>query len=71
MLGLALAILLIKAVMFYLARRFITRAPDRLARPRVIALAVGGEFAFVLLTAAQSAKLISNERAKSSRSPLR
>ena len=44
MLGLALAILLIKAAMFYLARRFITGAPDRLARPTAIALAVGGEF---------------------------
>jgi len=61
MLGLALAILLIKAAMFYLARRFITGAPDRLARPTAIALAVGGEFAFVLLTAAQSARLISSE----------
>ncbi len=61
MLGLALAILLIKALTFYLARRFLTRAPDAIARPQAIALAVGGEFAFVLFTAAQAAKLISNE----------
>jgi len=61
MLGLALAILLIKAGTFYVARRFLTRAPDALARPQAIALAVGGEFAFVLFTAAQAAKLISNE----------
>ncbi len=61
MLGLALGILLIKAGTFYLARRFITRVPDALARPQAIALAVGGEFAFVLFTAAQAAKLISFE----------
>jgi Kef-type K+ transport system membrane component KefB/voltage-gated potassium channel Kch len=61
MLGLALAILLIKAGTFYVARRFLTRVPDALARPQAIALAVGGEFAFVLFTAAQAAKLISNE----------
>ncbi len=60
MLGLALAILLIKAVTFYVARR-LTGAPDDVARPQAIALAVGGEFAFVLFTAAQAAKLISNE----------
>jgi glutathione-regulated potassium-efflux system ancillary protein KefC len=61
MLGLAVAILLIKAVTFYLARRFLTGATDAVARPQAIALAVGGEFAFVLFTAAQAAKLISNE----------
>jgi voltage-gated potassium channel Kch len=61
MLGLALGILLIKATAYYVARRFVTGAPDGLARPTALALAVGGEFAFVLLTAAQSAKLISNE----------
>ena len=61
MLGLAFAILLIKAVTFYLASRFLARSPDSVARPQAIALAVGGEFAFVLLTAAQSAKLVSNE----------
>ena len=61
MLGLALGILLIKASAYYVARRFLTGAPDRLARPTALALAVGGEFAFVLLTAAQSAKLISKE----------
>jgi monovalent cation:proton antiporter-2 (CPA2) family protein len=60
MLGLALAILLIKAVTFYVARR-LTGAADSVARPQAIALAVGGEFAFVLFTAAQAAKLISNE----------
>lgn len=64
MLGLALAILLIKAVTFYVVRRFLTRAPDSLARPQAIALAVGGEFAFVLFTAAQAAKLISNEESE-------
>ena len=64
MLGLALVILLIKAVTFYLARRFLTRSTDALARPQAIALAVGGEFAFVLFTAAQAAKLISNEEAE-------
>ena len=58
MLGLALAILLIKAGTFYTARR-LTGATDRVARPQAIALAVGGEFAFVLFTAAQAAKLIS------------
>ena len=60
MLGLALAILLIKTITFYVARR-ITGAGDAVARPQAIALAVGGEFAFVLFTAAQAAKLISNE----------
>ena len=60
MLGLALAILLIKAGTFYVARR-LTGAADGVARPQAIALAVGGEFAFVLFTAAQSAKLLSNE----------
>ncbi len=60
MLGLALAILLIKAVTFYVARR-LTGAPDDVARPQAIALAVGGEFAFVLFTAAQAAKLLSLE----------
>ncbi len=60
MLGLALTILLIKTVTFYVARR-LTGAPDGVARPQAIALAVGGEFAFVLFTAAQAAKLITNE----------
>lgn len=60
MLGLALTILLIKAGTFYVARR-LTGSPDALARPQAIALAVGGEFAFVLFTAAQAAKLISVE----------
>ncbi|MBC7709982.1 MAG: cation:proton antiporter [Rhizobacter sp.] len=59
MLGLALAILLTKVITFYVARRFLTRAPDAIARPQAIALAVGGEFAFVLFTAAQAAKVIS------------
>lgn len=61
MLGLALAILLLKAVTFYLASRVLARAPDSVARPQAIALAVGGEFAFVLLTAAQGARLVTNE----------
>ena len=61
MLGLALAILLIKVTTFYVARRFLTRTPDAIARPQAIALAVGGEFAFVLFTAAQAAKVISLE----------
>lgn len=61
MLGLAFAILLIKAITFYLAGRFLARSPDSVARPQAIALAVGGEFAFVLFTAAQSAKLVNNE----------
>ena len=60
MLGLGLAILLIKAVTFYVARR-LSGAADAVARPQAIALAVGGEFAFVLFTAAQAAKLLSNE----------
>ena len=59
MLGLASAILLTKVATFYVARRFLTRAPDAIARPQAIALAVGGEFAFVLFTAAQAAKVIS------------
>ena len=61
MLGLALAILLIKVTTFYVARRLLTRAPDAVARPQAIALAVGGEFAFVLFAAAQGARLISVE----------
>ena len=61
MLGLALAILLLKAVTFYLASRFLARSADSVARPQAIALAVGGEFAFVLLTAAQGARLVTNE----------
>ena len=63
LIALALVILAVKAATFYLARRFITGAPDALARPQAIALAVGGEFAFVLLTQAQGAKLISTEEA--------
>ena len=62
MLGLALAVLLTKVATFYVARRFLTRAPDAIARPQAIALAVGGEFAFVLFTAAQAAKVISPEQ---------
>ena len=63
MLGLALAILLIKAVTFYVARR-LSGAADAVARPQAIALAVGGEFAFVLFTAAQAVRLISNEESE-------
>ena len=59
LIALATGILLLKAVTFYLVRRFVTRAPDRLARPQALALAVGGEFAFVLFNAATDAKLIS------------
>lgn len=64
MLALALAILAIKAIVFYVTRRWITGAPDRLARPAALSLAVGGEFAFVLLSAAQSARLISAEESE-------
>ena len=59
LIGLAAGILLLKAGTFYVVRRFITRAADRIARPQALALAVGGEFAFVLFNAATDAKLIS------------
>ncbi|MEO7252759.1 MAG: cation:proton antiporter [Casimicrobium sp.] len=59
MLALAAGILLLKAVTFYVVRRFITGASDKLARPQALALAVGGEFAFVLFNAGTSANLIS------------
>ncbi len=57
-LGIASGIFAIKAISFYTMRRFITKAHDAVARPQAIALAVGGEFAFVLFTAAQGAKLL-------------
>ncbi len=63
-LSLAIGILAIKASVFYLARRFITRASDAIARPQALALAVGGEFAFVLFTAAQSAKILTAQQAE-------
>lgn len=59
--ALALGILLLKAGAFYLVRRFVTRASDMIARPQALALAVGGEFAFVLFNAAQDAKLVSQQ----------
>jgi glutathione-regulated potassium-efflux system ancillary protein KefC len=59
-LGIAFGIFALKAASFYAMRRFATRASDAVARPQAIALAVGGEFAFVLFTAAQSAKLLSD-----------
>ncbi len=63
-LGAAIGILLVKALVFYFCRRVLTRAPDALARPQAIALAVGGEFAFVLFGALQSAKLLDAEQAE-------
>ncbi len=62
--SLALGILAIKAIVFYLARRFITHAADAIARPQALALAVGGEFAFVLFTAAQSSKILTANQAE-------
>ncbi len=59
LIGLAAGILLLKAGTFYVVRRFITGAADKLARPQALALAVGGEFAFVLFNSATEAKLIS------------
>ncbi len=59
MLALAAGILFLKASTFYVVRRFITGAADKLARPQALALAVGGEFAFVLFNAATDAKLVS------------
>jgi glutathione-regulated potassium-efflux system ancillary protein KefC len=61
--GIAGGIFAIKAVSFYLFRRFASGATDAIARPQAIALAVGGEFAFVLFTAAQSAQLLSPAQA--------
>jgi glutathione-regulated potassium-efflux system ancillary protein KefC len=63
-LSLALGILAIKAIVFYLARRFITRAADAIARPQALALAVGGEFAFVLFSAAQASRILSASEAE-------
>jgi monovalent cation:proton antiporter-2 (CPA2) family protein len=60
--GLAVGVLLVKGVVFYALRRGITRAGDALARPQAVALAVGGEFAFVLFAAALSAKFITREQ---------
>ncbi len=62
--GIAAGIFALKAIVFYVFRRFVLRAEDRIARPQAIALAVGGEFAFVIFTAAQSGKLISAEHAE-------
>jgi glutathione-regulated potassium-efflux system ancillary protein KefC len=62
--ALALGILAIKAIVFYLARRFITRAADAIARPQALALAVGGEFAFVLFSAAQASRILSASEAE-------
>jgi glutathione-regulated potassium-efflux system ancillary protein KefC len=60
--GIAVGVLIVKAVVFYALRRGITRAPDSLARPQAIALAVGGEFAFVLFAAALNAQFISKSQ---------
>jgi glutathione-regulated potassium-efflux system ancillary protein KefC len=62
--SLALGILAIKAIVFYLARRFITRAADAIARPQALALAVGGEFAFVLFSAAKASRILSASEAE-------
>ena len=62
LIGLAAGVLLLKAGAFYLMRRVVTRAADKLARPQALALAVGGEFAFVLFNAAQDAKLLSSQQ---------
>ncbi len=57
-LGIAIGIFALKAMVFYALRRGLTRASDAIARPQAIGLAVGGEFAFVLFTTAQSAGLL-------------
>ncbi len=62
--GIALGVLLVKGVVFYAMRRGLTRASDALARPQAVALAVGGEFAFVLFAAALSAKFITAEQSQ-------
>jgi glutathione-regulated potassium-efflux system ancillary protein KefC len=59
--GIAVGIFALKAIVFYVLRRGLTRASDAIARPQAIGLAVGGEFAFVLFTTAQGASLL-NER---------
>ena len=58
--GIALGVFTIKAAVFYGLRRFVLRGTDTVARPQAIALAVGGEFAFVLFTTAEGAKLITS-----------
>jgi glutathione-regulated potassium-efflux system ancillary protein KefC len=57
--GLAFGIFALKAIVFYVLRRGLTRASDTIARPQAIGLAVGGEFAFVLFTTAVGAGLLS------------
>jgi glutathione-regulated potassium-efflux system ancillary protein KefC len=61
-LSIAVGVLSIKAAVFYALRRGITRAPDALARPQAMALAVGGEFAFVLFAAALNAQFITKSQ---------
>jgi glutathione-regulated potassium-efflux system ancillary protein KefC len=56
--GIAVGIFALKAIVFYALRRGITRASDAIARPQAIGLAVGGEFAFVLFTTAVGAGLL-------------
>jgi glutathione-regulated potassium-efflux system ancillary protein KefC len=56
--GIAVGIFALKAIVFYALRRGLTRASDAIARPQAIGLAVGGEFAFVLFTTAQGASLL-------------
>ncbi|TAG49387.1 MAG: sodium:proton exchanger [Betaproteobacteria bacterium] len=63
-LSIAVGAFAIKAISFYVFRRFFTGAKDAIARPQALALAVGGEFAFVLFTAAQGAKLLSTDEAE-------
>jgi glutathione-regulated potassium-efflux system ancillary protein KefC len=56
--GIAVGIFALKAIVFYTLRRGLTRASDAIARPQAIGLAVGGEFAFVLFTTAVGAGLL-------------
>jgi glutathione-regulated potassium-efflux system ancillary protein KefC len=56
--GIAVGIFALKAIVFYALRRGLTRASDAIARPQAIGLAVGGEFAFVLFTTAQGASIL-------------
>lgn len=55
--GLALALTLGKIVVFYLAAR-VFKVPMRSARDSALMIGPGGEFAFVLITAALGAKLL-------------
>jgi monovalent cation:proton antiporter-2 (CPA2) family protein len=59
--GIAVGIFALKAIVFYALRRGLTRTSDAIARPQAIGLAVGGEFAFVLFTTAQGARLLNEQ----------